>query len=92
MSGGGVGSAIGFRAGDSGGAPSRGSPVTLVMREVDKCLCGGGIPSLVRALRLARERMAELPDVAALVATMGVPRRTLEVRFRTRSAARQLAN
>ncbi len=39
-------------------------------------------PLVARALGLMRERMAGLADAADLVQALGVPRRTLEVRFR----------
>lgn len=74
--------------------PLRVAPRHVVMRESTSVFAVED-SLVVRALRLARERMAELPDVAALVATMGVPRRTLEVRFRNAlgsSPARELMN
>ncbi|MGC9450507.1 MAG: substrate-binding domain-containing protein [Oceanipulchritudo sp.] len=36
---------------------------------------------VARILRLMRERMADFPDAGALIREIGVPRRTLEVRF-----------
>ncbi len=39
-------------------------------------------PVVLRALRLIRERTNDLLDAAALVKTLKIPRRTLEVRFR----------
>ncbi len=64
-------------------------PVGVVTRaSTDTFAVGDAV--VVRALRMIRDRMGEIPDVAALVEAVGVPRRTLEARFR-KATGRTLA-
>lgn len=76
--------ALGLRLAQGGAVPPqplRVAPQQVITRESTSVFAVAD-PLVQRALRLIRERMGELPDAAALVAAMDLPRRTLEVRFR----------
>lgn len=76
--------ALGLRLAQGGAVPPeplRVAPRQVVTRESTSAFAVND-PFVQRALRLTRERMGDLPDAAALMAAMDVPRRTLEVRFR----------
>jgi LacI family transcriptional regulator len=72
--------------------PVRVAPRQVVVRESTSVFAVADA-LVARALRIARDRIGELADAAALVEALGVPRRTLEARFRAAlnsSPAREL--
>lgn len=90
-------SALGMRL--SRGAPMPANPVRIAPRDVVSRRSTDNLAvtdrTAARVIRLVRERMAELRDAGDLVDALGIPRRTLEVRFHKATGstlAHELAN